>query len=454
MQVSKNVKDLVAGDKDLKTVNDRLGSDLDFAYPFNCPPLDIPFGGGVIPGRIYEIYGAESGGKSTLVLDFVKAFCDKCEQMMKDKTAEFDDYAVLWIESESTFDKARAIYMDVPMNKVIIHETDIFEEGRDKIKSMLNRAKKKNNSLLVVWDTIAAVSTVSAKAVADQLAEESEHGAAEDDKPGKSKKNPGGMVEKPRLIREMFRDITVQLGDTRTPMVIVNQVTTQIGKYGAPLDSSGGFGLRHHASVRAKAAIDDRDYKTNKITGKEKLVGIITRLDFEKNKITGYTKIPAYAYLNLETGLDKFETRLLCFKDRKVTPRSAGSWTEMKVPGDYAKGGKPAPMVSIRWQNSKGLKDICSTSPWVLDYLDYLTYLSFAEESPLVKVKNITRIWDYEHKLFGERKTELTDKEQLVAKVLYEDSVKEMDQPKSKKEKQEPVTKKPESKTAAKKKEK
>lgn len=403
-----------------RTISDDLASDSTFSYPLGCPSIDIPMGNGVAAGRVYEILGEESHGKTTLALEMTKAFAKHWADL-KDP-----NYNILWIESESSLDVARAKFMGCPVEKFLIYETDVFEHGRDKIRSLLERCKKKGLKLFVVWDTIAATSTLKEKEMADIILEE---GDEDDDK--KKKSNPGGLVEKPRLIRQMFRDITVALGETNSTFVIVNQMTTQIGRYGAPLDSSGGKGLRHHASVRVQVAKIDDGREEIMPNGKRMVKSIIVEFRYKKNKLTGFTNLPTQVYIDKDTGINMMETRMLFLKEQKIVPPVSGSWTTMKIPIGYAdktliKAGVPYTpgLTEIKWQGTPQLEALIKDKyPHLIDWFDYQTYLTFGKISSLIKAKVIDKIWDYESKFFGRHVTELTAKEHEVSEMMFADLV-------------------------------
>jgi RecA/RadA recombinase len=425
--MSKNFKSKVEEDKKL---NKELFGDMDglifgssdedsddrVVYPFNCPPLDIPLGGGIVSGKIYEVFGPESHGKSTWALDISKIFCDYWE-----KSGEL--YRVVWIESESAFDDVRATFMGCPITtKFIFKKTDIFEEGRDTIKAMLERALKKKMHLLFVWDTIAAVSTLKEK----------EGSAVEDadDDDDKSKANRGGLMEKPRLLKAMFRDITHPLGETHSTLVLVNQISIKSqGKFMFTTDSSGGHALRHHASVRARIDRNSADdYAPIDKSGRAVLQATKPVISFAKNKITGYTKYQVQMYVDLNSGLDTLETRLLFLKRSKLVPPAAGGWTTISIPSSYAtKPMEKLDMMELKFNTSASFKNLCEKHPHMVDWLDYLTYKTFIADSPLVKIKNIEKIWTYEEKFYGQHLTKLAQDEREAANMMYKTAIKDAD---------------------------
>lgn len=425
MKQDKLISDLIDGMEGVKTVFDDLSSDHMDIYSFNCPPIDIPLGGGLASGRIYEIFGENSHGKSTIALEMVKTFVDHMTNVAKS-----DKYAVAWIESETAFDKTRARYMGCPVHRFVFKETDILEEGHKFIKQILERCVEKKLKLVIVWDTIAATLTQKEKDAFDDISDTNQKDE-DDDKKGKSKTNPGGLMEKPRLIRQMLKDIALPLGQSGSTLILLNQVTTNKGTYTVTLDSSGGHGLKHYASVRAQVYREQDDiYK--KEDGSDGRF-IISNLTFKKNKLTGFTKYGSAWWIDVESGLDKVETRLVYMKKQKIVPPASGGWAKVQIPVGYfdstkVKEGTPykPDMVEVKYQNAMGFKKLTVEYPHMIDWFDYLMYMEFAKDS-LVKVKNIDHIWEFEKKFFGERRTVLTDKEKDAAQVLFSELLLEAD---------------------------
>lgn len=445
--VDKATMDMVAGEDDFHIATDELGSDTSLCFPFDCPPMDIPLGGGLLSGRVYEIFGAESNGKTSLALEFtknIKEWVAKVEQ-------KGWDYNIFWIESESAIDKVRAAYMGVPISKFIFKETDIFEEGRDAIKRMLTKIKDKKKAgkdkyaCLMVWDTIAATSTKNEKEYNASTAEEEDVVVKDGEDDKKKPKNPAGLTEKPRLMKSMFRDITGDLGETNTSLILVNQVFTQIGRYGAPLDSGGGMALRHHTSARMKVTRVEDGKEVTQLNGIKRVESIICQIEFKKNKLTGFTDVPVVFVLNKDSGIDKLETRMLFLKKNKLIPAVSGGWTTWKIPAGYAdktksKDGKPfvPGQVEIKWQTNAQLNVFIygtpaqphlneegtpAKYPHLIDWMDYLIYSAFANSSPVLKVKTVKKVWEYEEKFFGVKRTILNEREIEVARLVYSESL-------------------------------
>lgn len=406
----------------LKMGSDKNIDEIRHLYSYDCPPLDIPFGGGIVAGRIYEDFGQESHGKSTMALEKARVFC---EYWAKQKGSI---YRVLWIESESTFDRVRASYMGCDLTKFMFFETDVFEDGRDRIKLALDKAVRNDVKLFIVWDTIAACATRKEKEANAEAAGVEE---GDDDEDGKSKTNPGGMMEKPRLIKAMFRDITTSLGATQSTFIIVNQVNmAKKGPYSFGLDSTGGHALKHHASVRSNIYRVDDKTKVGR-DGIAQVFAFISEISFVKNKITGFTKYKIPVWIDLIHGVDRIETRMLYLKSAKIIPTAVGGWYTMKIPAGYAT--KPTTeiesMIEIKFMGTgpSSFIQMLKKHPHMLDYLDFRTYQNFCADSPLVKVKNIDKLWAFEEKFHGQRITKLTPDEKNAADFMYHDLITKAD---------------------------
>lgn len=390
------ISDLASIDPKVSTLESELVSDTAHVYSFDCPPIDITYGG-IKSGRIYELFGWESAGKSTIALEGTKAF--KRYWQEKDPTAKT---AVFWVETESAFDRARAKHMGCDVDDFLVFPAETVEDAHEIIKKALTKAIANKIKLYIVWDTIAAASTRNEK----------EKGTY-----------AGGMVEKPRLIRQMFRDITTPLGATDSVLFIVNQMYTGIGMF-AKDESPGGGGLKFHCSVRT--CITKKEAITNGDPLNPRQIGIVSELKHIKNKTT-LPNQTCSIYINGETGLDRFRTVFHFVRAQKVI-ETKGSWSYISIPDraynpdkkDEAGNVIMPEMKDISFQSDAKLKEIFETQyPHGFDYLNYLIYKHYTTVSPLVKVNIIKKVWHYETIFFGSKQTVLTPHEIEVAKVVY-----------------------------------
>lgn len=361
-----------------KVATDVLGSDVAFWYPFGCAPLDIVLGGGIPSGKIIECFGWESSGKSTLTLEASKAFT----RYWSAKGS--DDYVILWLESESALDKVRAQYIGCDLSRFVVVEVDTVDYGFDTIKMALEKAKEKGIHVFISWDTIAAVLTKNEKA--SEFA--------------------GGMGDKARLIRRLLKDVSTLLGQTNSTLFFVNQLYQNLSPYGEKDIVPGGGGIKFHASIRCLMKKQQKPIEIVLPNGQVVAKGIEVDLYTKKNKLT----LPYQTcklIINNESGLDVVETlgRFLIL-NKFISVK--GGWKYIEF-GDE----------EYKFQNTDGLREILEVKcPELRTYMDYLCYHHYSTVSPLMKVKLLSSIWDYEMKLYGEKKTKITDEEFSLATLL------------------------------------
>jgi recombination protein RecA len=233
------------------------------------PPIDATLGGGIPLGRITEIYGAESTGKTTLALQIAK---------MNGLNGGF----TLILDSEDTIEQSRFEQIGIPPGTTMMVNADTLEESFKAIYEILN--KLENNELrkdrpgLIIWDTVAATPSEGEKDRAD----------------GKDKKD--GMGSRARTIRENMRSIVKKLTDKRIAFLCLNHVIANLNIYsgGDKEIAPGGSGLKFHATVRLRLT---SSYSKDDPDGAEVTVYI------RKSKICIPRKmIPIY--LKYETGFD------------------------------------------------------------------------------------------------------------------------------------------------------
>jgi len=406
------LKQYSEGTNKIKLFTDNLASDANFVYSFDCVPMDLLFGGGIYSGKIYEFFGENSHGKSTLALEVTKAFAAYWKQKQVEK------YGILWEEAESALDKTRALYMECPVEKFLVCEADTLETFKASVDATLDKAIKNNMPLIIVCDTIAALQT-----------ENEAHPKI--DKNGKANTWSGGMMEKPRVIWAMLRDLTPKLARANCTLILVNQVYGG-GEYEAP-ESPGGGGIKFYSSARIRVMRSAFE-KVLMPSGEERTVGIRTRLISVKNKLT-LPNQQIEVVIKGETGIDKFETTYNFLVNAKHITMS-GSWKNLEFPvknGYYdqtrlqnPEDPKSGPLYvepefeKLTFQAPSKLKEMIEfKNPQIKDWMNYLCYKHACTFSPLMKVKIVDKAWAYEEKFYGKRMTELTEKEKSAAAILH-----------------------------------
>ena len=205
--------------------------------------LDIALGIGGLPrGRVVEIYGPESSGKTTLTLQVV------AEMQKLGGTAAF-------IDAEHALDVTYAQKLGVNIGDLLISQPDTGEQALE-IADMLVRSGGVD---VVVIDSVAAL-TPKAEIegeMGDQL--------------------PGLQA---RLMSQALRKLTANIKRTNTLVIFINQIRMKIGvMFGSPETTTGGNALKFYASVR----MDIR--RTGTIKKGDEVVGSETRVKVVKNKV-------------------------------------------------------------------------------------------------------------------------------------------------------------------------
>ena len=205
--------------------------------------LDIALGIGGLPrGRVVEIYGPESSGKTTLTLQVV------AEMQKMGGVAAF-------IDAEHALDPTYAQKLGVNMNDLLISQPDTGEQALE-IADMLVRSASVD---VIVIDSVAAL-TPRAEIegeMGDQMV---------------------GLHA--RLMSQALRKLTANIKKTNTLVIFINQIRMKIGvMFGSPETTTGGNALKFYASVR----LDIR--RIGSIKDRDTVVGNQTRVKVVKNKM-------------------------------------------------------------------------------------------------------------------------------------------------------------------------
>ncbi len=205
--------------------------------------LDIALGIGGLPrGRVVEIYGPESSGKTTLTLQVIAA-CQKTGG-----TAAF-------VDAEHALDPVYAQKLGVNVDDLLVSQPDTGEQALE-IVDMLVRSSAVD---VVVIDSVAAL-TPKAEI-------EGEMGDSH-------------MGLQARLMSQALRKLTANIKRSNTLVIFINQIRMKIGvMFGNPETTTGGNALKFYASVR----LDIR--RTGAIKKGEEVIGSETRVKVVKNKV-------------------------------------------------------------------------------------------------------------------------------------------------------------------------
>lgn len=210
--------------------------------PSGSLSLDIALGGGYPKGRIIEIYGPESSGKTTLTLHAI------AEIQKQGGTAAF-------IDAEYALDPAYAKRLGVDTDNLLVSQPDNGEQALEICETLV----RSNAVDLIVVDSVAAL--------VPQAEIDGDMGDSH-------------MGLQARLMSQALRKLTGIINKSKATVIFINQIRMKIGvMFGNPETTTGGNALKFYASVRA----DIR--RIGQIKEGENIIGNRTKVKIVKNKI-------------------------------------------------------------------------------------------------------------------------------------------------------------------------
>lgn len=285
--------------------------------------LDIALGSGGYPkGRIIEIYGPESSGKTTVALHAVAQ-------------AQKEGGIAAFIDAEHALDPAYAAALGVNIDELLLSQPDSGEQGLEIAGKLIDSGAVD----LVVVDSVAALVP-----------------RAEID--GDIGDNHVGLQA--RMMSQAMRKLGASINKTKTIAIFINQLREKVGvMFGNPETTPGGRALKFYASVR----LDVRGNTQIKGTGDQKdtNVGKETKIKVVKNKVAPPFK-EAFVEIMYGEGISKTGELLKIASDLDII-KKAGAWYSYK---DEKIG-----------QGSENAKKYLADNPEVFDEIDHQVRVQF-----------------------------------------------------------------------------
>jgi len=205
--------------------------------------LDLAIGIGGIPrGRIIELFGPESSGKSTLAQTIAR----ECQN---------EGGIVAYIDAENALDPVYAESIGVNINQLLLSQPDSAEQAIDIAEDLIKMGKVD----FIIIDSVSAM--IPAYEIENDMT-----------------KNTIGLQA--RLMSKAMRKLNNALTKSRTSVLFINQIREKVGAYGNPETTSGGRALKFYASLRIEIR------RKEIIKHGDKLYGVTVKAKVVKNKVS------------------------------------------------------------------------------------------------------------------------------------------------------------------------
>ena len=213
------------------------------AIPTASISLDIALGiGGVPRGRVVEVYGPESSGKTTLTLHIVA-------------NAQNAGGVAAFVDAEHALDPEYAKRIGVKINDLLISQPDTGEQALDIVETLV----RSNMVDVIVIDSVAAL--VPKAEIEGEMGDQH-------------------VGRQARLMSQALRKLTAIIANSNTTVIFINQIRMKIGvMFGNPETTTGGQALKFYSSVRLEVR------RSAQIKKGEEVVGNLVKVKVVKNKV-------------------------------------------------------------------------------------------------------------------------------------------------------------------------
>jgi len=270
--------------------------------------LDIALGiGGLPKGRVIEIYGPESSGKTTLALHVI------AEQQKKGGTCAF-------VDAEHALDPTYARKLGLDVDELLISQPDAGEQALEIVDTLVRSGAVS----VVVVDSVAAL-TPKSELEGDM--------------------GDSSLGVHARLMSQAMRKLTGSISRSKCMVIFINQIRMKIGvMFGSPETTTGGNALKFYSSVR----LDIR--RIGSIKDRDEVVGNTTRVKVVKNKVAppfrqvefdimygeGISKMGELVDLGVKAGVVEKSGSWFSYGDQRIGQGRENAKTFLRENGDIA----------------------------------------------------------------------------------------------------------------------
>lgn len=322
--------------------------------PTGCYLLDLFTGGGLPIGMVVELYGKETGGKTSLGLTFIRS-------------AQALGGVGVYLETERKTNRefAKSLGVDISSSKLIWLQPETMEEALDDIEKTVAKLRGYEAPVLIFWDSLAATGGIDSCEEMRDTEQKKVRGINIMDL------NKDQIAIEARLLSKFFKRRTIkQMRDTNCVLVISNQLRDAIGRsFGEMTTVPGGRSVKHAIALRLK--VEDMQTLPGsgaRIDGKKSGVvpGIWIKITTTKNNNAPPYR-SGYIPFSFSSGVDDVLTNLIFLQMNHKLGYNKG-WFEMN--------GKRFTKASLR--------ELCYTDANIRQEIEELVKQTYVESLDLI----------------------------------------------------------------------